>query len=105
MTPSGLAGKSALVTGGSRGIGRAIVELFAGEDAAVTFYYRGNAAPASGVVAQLTTEAHDVTGGQVDVTEAAAGRGALVSRPGFLAPALCDVGRFTLDQAFIHESM
>ena len=27
MTPAGLAGKAVLVTGGSRGIGRAIVEL------------------------------------------------------------------------------
>ncbi|MEO9136355.1 MAG: SDR family NAD(P)-dependent oxidoreductase, partial [Casimicrobiaceae bacterium] len=72
MTPSGLAGKSALVTGGSRGIGRAIVELFAGEDAAVTFYYRGNAGAASDVVAKLRTEGHDVHGEQVDVTDAAA---------------------------------
>ena len=44
MKPSGLAGKSVLVTGGSRGIGRAIVELFAGEGANVTFFYRGNGA-------------------------------------------------------------
>ncbi len=72
MTPSGLAGKSALVTGGSRGIGRAIVELFAGEDVAVTFYYRGNAGAASDVVAKLRTEGHDVHGEQVDVTDAAA---------------------------------
>ncbi|MDQ2916305.1 MAG: SDR family oxidoreductase [Pseudomonadota bacterium] len=72
MTPSGLAGKSALVTGGSRGIGRAIVELFAGEDAAVTFYYRGNAGAASDVVAKLRTEGHEVHGEQVDVTDAAA---------------------------------
>ena len=37
MTP--LAKKSALVTGGSRGIGRAVVERFARDGAAVTFSY------------------------------------------------------------------
>ena len=46
MKPAGLAGKAVLVTGGSRGIGRAIVALFADEGAAVTFFYRGNGAAA-----------------------------------------------------------
>ncbi|HEY7788050.1 MAG TPA: SDR family NAD(P)-dependent oxidoreductase [Casimicrobiaceae bacterium] len=72
MTPSGLAGKSALVTGGSRGIGRAIVELFADEGAHVTFFYRGNTGAANDVVAKMRDEGHDVHAEQVDVTDAEA---------------------------------
>jgi len=47
---SGLGEKSVLVTGGSRGIGRAIVDLFASEGAQVTFFFRGDAAAAAEVV-------------------------------------------------------
>jgi 3-oxoacyl-[acyl-carrier protein] reductase len=72
MTPSGLAGKSALVTGGSRGIGRAIVELFADEGAHVTFFYRGNTGAANDVVAKMRDEGHYVHAEQVDVTDAEA---------------------------------
>jgi 3-oxoacyl-[acyl-carrier protein] reductase len=69
---SGLAGKQVLVTGGSRGIGRAIVELFAGEGANVTFFYRGNTQAAQDVVATLRDAGHDVRCAQVDVTDSAA---------------------------------
>lgn len=41
-----LSGKTAVVTGGSRGIGRAIVERLAGDGAAVVFSYAGNEAQA-----------------------------------------------------------
>jgi 3-oxoacyl-[acyl-carrier protein] reductase len=41
-----LTGKSAIVTGGSRGIGRAIVLRLAGQGADVAFSYRGNEAAA-----------------------------------------------------------
>ena len=53
MSPdSGLAGKVAIVTGGSRGIGRAIVEVLALEGVDVTFFYRGNSDAAAAVIAE-----------------------------------------------------
>ncbi|MET0442383.1 MAG: 3-oxoacyl-ACP reductase FabG [Casimicrobiaceae bacterium] len=62
----GLAGKSVIVTGGSRGIGRAIVLMFAGEGCKVTFFYRGNKEAADEVVAAAGSNA---TAEQVDVTD------------------------------------
>ncbi len=65
---SGLAGKVALVSGGSRGIGREVVELFARDGMDVVFFYRGNTEAAQQVVAS----GGKVEAMQVDVTDAAA---------------------------------
>ena len=48
-----LSGKSAIVTGGSRGIGRAIAQRLATQGADVAFSYRGNEAAANETVAAL----------------------------------------------------
>jgi 3-oxoacyl-[acyl-carrier protein] reductase len=69
---SGIAGKSVLVTGGSRGIGRAVVDLFAAEGAEVTFFFRGNQAAANDVVAAGEATGSKITAEQVDVCDAEA---------------------------------
>lgn len=76
---SGLAGKVALVTGGSRGIGRAIVERLAGDGADLIFFYRGNADAAREVVAAVSGAGGKAEAQQVDVADAAA-VGAAVER-------------------------
>jgi 3-oxoacyl-[acyl-carrier protein] reductase len=69
---SGLAGKVAIVSGGSRGIGRAIVELLAEEGADVTFFYRDNARAAADVVAAGAAAGRTIASDRVDVCDARA---------------------------------
>ncbi len=70
--PSGLAGRTVIVTGGSRGIGRAVVELLAQDGADVTFFYRDNAAAANDVVAAATAAGRSVTAEQLDIRDSSA---------------------------------
>jgi 3-oxoacyl-[acyl-carrier protein] reductase len=70
--PSGLDGRTVIVTGGSRGIGRAVVELLAQDGADVTFYYRDNAAAAQEVAAAARAAGQSVTAEQLDIRDSAA---------------------------------
>jgi len=69
---SGLSGKAVIVTGGSRGIGRAIVERLAADAADVTFFYKGNREAADAVLAAARSASRTVSAEQVDVTDAQA---------------------------------
>ena len=70
LTESGLAGKAVIVTGGSRGIGRAIVEVLSAEGADVTFLFRENTAAAAEVIATGRAAGRPIMAEQVDVRDA-----------------------------------
>jgi 3-oxoacyl-[acyl-carrier protein] reductase len=59
----------ALVTGGSRGIGRGIVKAFAAEGARVTIVYRGNQTAADSLVQEIVQAGGIAQALQVDVTD------------------------------------
>jgi len=63
---------AALVTGGSRGIGRAIVKAFAAEGAKVAFVYRGNQAAADSLVKEVAESGGMALALQADVANPAA---------------------------------
>jgi 3-oxoacyl-[acyl-carrier protein] reductase len=67
-----LTGKSALVTGGSRGIGRAVAIRLATQGADVAFSYRGNADAAAETTADVEALGRKAVSIQADVSEPAA---------------------------------
>jgi 3-oxoacyl-[acyl-carrier protein] reductase len=64
-----LSGKSAVVTGGSRGIGRAIVLRLAEQGADVVFSYRGNEAAANETAAAVAAMGRKALAVQADVSQ------------------------------------
>ena len=67
-----LQGKVALVTGGGRGIGRAIVKAFADEGAKVAVVFRGNKEAADSLVQEVRQLGGTALAVQTDVTDSAA---------------------------------
>ena len=64
-----LSGKTAVVTGGSRGIGRAIALRLAAQGADVCLSYKGNTEAAASVVAEIEAQDRTALAVQADVVE------------------------------------
>lgn len=65
-----LAGRTALVTGGSRGIGKAIVRALAAEGAKVAFTYNSNADAANELVKELELDQREAVAIQANAADA-----------------------------------
>jgi 3-oxoacyl-[acyl-carrier protein] reductase len=74
-----LSGKSAIVTGGSRGIGRAIVLRLAAQGADVAFSYRGNEAAAKETTTAVEALGRRALAVQGDVSDPASAEGVVAA--------------------------
>jgi 3-oxoacyl-[acyl-carrier protein] reductase len=74
-----LSGKTALITGGSRGIGRAIAVRLAGQGADVAFSYRGNKSAAADAVGEIQALGRKGLAVQADVSDPDAANGLVKS--------------------------
>src|SRR5258708_38797160 len=70
--PDGFSGQVVLVTGGSRGIGRATAVLFGGAGATVAITYKSRKAEADALVEELSHAGHETMAVQADFTDNAA---------------------------------
>jgi len=84
-----LEGKVAAITGGSQGIGLAIAQRFAQEDADVAFCYRSNQAGAEEVVAEIQKLGRKAVGFQCDV-------GRVVDGQKFIADTVARFGKIDI---------
>lgn len=67
-----LSGKTALITGGTRGIGRSMVETLAKAGARVAFTFRSSSEEAEALKSELESQGHDVLPFKSDVADFAA---------------------------------